>query len=103
MDRGPDRRALDRRHRPSRDVGWLAEARHVLHRDLDAKLERLLAPCVEDMHRTRNAVIEAAEETRDLVEWTLRRRETDALHLRRATTPTLLEPFERQREVRPAL
>src|SRR5207247_5498983 len=35
MDRGPDRRALDRRHGTGRYFGWLAEARHVLDRDFD--------------------------------------------------------------------
>ena len=103
VDRGPDRRALDRGHGPGWDLGRLAQARHVLDRDFDAKLERLLPPGVQHANRARDAVVEAAEEPRDLVERTLRRGEADALQLGRAPAAQLLQPLERKREVRSPL
>ena len=76
VDRGPDRRALDRGDRTGRDLGRLAQARHVLDRNLDPELERFLSAGVEHTHWTWHAVVETAEEPRDLVERTLRRGET---------------------------
>ena len=103
MDRRPDRRALHRGHRSRGNLGRLPEAGHVFDRHLDAKLEGLLTAGVEHAHRSRHAVVESAEESRDLVERPLRRGKADPLQLLRATAAQLLEPLERQRQVRSAL
>src|SRR5205823_11375734 len=103
VDRGPDRRALDRGDRTGRDLGRLAQARHVLDRNLDPELERFLSAGVEHAHRTWHAVVETAEEPRDLVERTLRRGETHPPQRWSAAPASLLESLQREREVRPAL
>ena len=75
---------------------------HVVDRDDDLEVERLVAAGVDDRDRpwARSVGAEPAEEARDLVERALRGREPDAL--RRAVRDRL-EPFEREREVRAAL
>src|SRR2546428_67796 len=101
--RWPARRPLPRGPRPGRFFGGPAETGHVLSRNFAAELERLFSSRVEAPSRTRHAVIETAEETRDLVKRTLCRREADALQPRRIPAAQLLEPLEGQREVRAAL
>src|SRR5438093_1489516 len=102
MDRRPDARPSVRaRRRTAADLKCLrTELRHVIDRHLDAELELLGVPGVDDLHRTRAVRVEAAEETRDLVERSLCRGEPDALQ---RMTGELLEPLERQREMRAAL
>src|SRR2546430_1757187 len=103
VDRGPDRRALDRRHGAGWYFGGFAQACHVLDRYFHTELERFLAPSVQHAHRAQDAVVETAEEARDLVERTLRRGEADALELWRVPPAKLLETLEAECEVRTAL
>ena len=70
----------------------LAEAGHVLDRDFDGQLERLATSRVDDAHRPRPVLAESAEEPRDFLQRTLRRREPDALE-RRVSQP--LQAFNR--------
>ena len=77
--------------------------RHVLDGHLDAQVENLLRPGVHDRHRPPRPLanaLAAAQEARDLLERPLRRRKPDAL---RRLSRQLLQPLQRQREVRPAL
>ena len=55
----------------------VGETRHVLDRDLDRDLHRLQPPGVDDRHLAAGA----AEEAPDLLQWTLRRGQADALGL----------------------
>ena len=104
MDRRPDRGALHRGDRSAWDICRLTQPGHVLDRDLDHEVERLLSAGVEDLDRPlHSVVVESAEESRDLVERTLRGGESDPLELWGAATAELLEALEREREVRSAL
>ena len=78
---------------------------HVVDGDDDLEIERLVAARVDDRDRPghgrrRGRGVEPTQEARDLVERALRRRQPDAL---RSAVRDLLEPFEREREVRAAL
>src|SRR5438046_10762841 len=68
------------------------QARHVLDRDLDSDLHRFQAPGVDHRH----LAVRAAEEAADLLEWSLRRRQADALGL---DPGQLAQTLEAQREV----
>ena len=74
------RGSVDRSMGPS--VGWrrvLRELGHVVDRDDDLELQLLARAGVDDRDRARPVGRVAAEEVRDLVERSLRRREPDAL------------------------
>ena len=108
VDRGPDRRRRRRatvRRRPQ-DVGHRArslddapELGHVLDRDDDLDLHGLAVAGVDDGHGTGSLGRLAAQEPRDLLERSLRGGQADALRRR---VRQLLEPFERERQVRAA-
>ena len=109
VDRRPDRTARGAAPRRARTGSpRLAEARHVLDRDLDRQLEGFPGSGVDDLDRARlhgpvpAADLSAAEEARDLLERALGGREADALQ-RAAARAQRLEPLERQKEVRAAL
>ena len=70
---------------------------------LDAQVERLSRDGVDDRHRPRRAVLEAAEQPRHLAERPLRRAQPDALQRRRSPPAEGLEPLDRQRQVRSSL
>ena len=90
VDRGPD--AVEGAAR----LLLRGESRHVLDRDLDAHLHRLQPAGVDDGHLAAGA----AEESRDLLQRPLRRRQADALRLRLRDRA---QPFEAQRQVRASL
>jgi hypothetical protein len=68
----------------------MGEARDldVLIEHFDAELEPLLSSGVEHPHGTRDAVVETAEESRDLIERALRRGEADALERAKSRVAT---------------
>ena len=103
VDGGPD--ALARRPAGRRAAGrlveHLAQLAHVLDGDDDLELERLADAGVDDGDRAGLAgPCVAAEEAGDLVEGPLRGRQADAL---RRPLAQLVEPLERQHEVRAPL
>ncbi len=102
MHRRPDAASEGTRRRGAahRLLDHLTERAHVLDGNDDLDVERLADARVDDRHRPGPAVDAAAEEAGDLVERTLGRRETDPLEW---LVGDLLEPLERQREVRAAL
>ena len=93
------RGTLHRRH-ALRGLGDVGELGHVLDRDDDPDLHRLAVAGVHDRDLARPFVRLPAQEPRDLLERTLRRRQADPL---RRLVRDLLEPLEREREVRAAL
>ena len=102
VDAGPDAGALrgeGHRGGPAAQLGdRLAQFAHVFHGDDHIDLERFADTGVDDDHRARGAVVGAApEEAGDLLERALGGRQADAL---RRSLGDLLEPFERQHEVR---
>jgi len=120
MDGAPDGAA----HGPlgcgaARELHRLADARHVLDRHLDAQLQRLARAGVHHRHRSEPhgllsgfvlrslaaprslaLALSSTQKLRDLLERTLRRRETNALE---RAPGEHLEALERQREVGAAL
>ncbi|HKW47244.1 MAG TPA: hypothetical protein VJN70_07360, partial [Gemmatimonadaceae bacterium] len=72
----------------------------VLDWRLDRDLGLLHQTAIDDGHRTKRAVAAAAEEACDLVERSLRRRESDSL---RTVLAQLLQTLESEREVHAAL
>ena len=102
MHRGPD--AATQRSggggAAHRLLDHLAECAHVFDGDDDLDVERLADARVDDRDGPRPLCGAAAEEASDLVERSLRRGQPDALE---RSLGDLLEPFERQREVRAAL
>src|SRR4051812_10423733 len=108
MDRGPNRgSAICPGDRSTAKLERVTETRHVLDRHFDRELERLARARIDDADRTRTGVGEATEESRDLLERTLGRGETDALEPALALgvrgRHESLEPLERDREMRAAL
>ncbi len=82
VDRGPDARSLRPRGRrvARRLVERAPELAHVLHGDDDLDLQPLRASGVDDRDRTQAAgVVVAAQESGDLLQRALRRRQADPL------------------------
>ena len=68
----------------------------IFDRRFDRDLGAFHESAVDDRHWTKRAVLAPTEESRDLLEWSLRCREPDALWTSLAQP---LQPLERQREV----
>ena len=113
MDRGPDGAASDGARRSLDDLigaaalgrggQGLAQARHVLDRDLDLQVEGLALGGIDDRHRARTPrprALAAAEIAGDLVERTLR---CGQPHPLRRPPGDLGEALEREGEMRATL
>ena len=101
VDAGPDRRApfgQGGRRRTGREFHLdLAERRHVLDRDDDLDLELLADAGVDDLHAAPASRFgPTAQEFGHLLQWSLRRRESDAL---RRCVGDLLQPLQGQHQV----
>ena len=90
VDRGPDAVEI------AAALLFGGQSRHVLDRHLDAHLHRLEPAGVDDRHLAAGA----AEESRDLFQRPLRRRQADALRL---CLCDRAQPLQAQRQVRTAL
>ncbi len=96
VDGRPDRASRGLPTLQAGELEWGVRFDHRLHRNVDAKVERLAHPGVDDGADT----LRPHEEARHLVEWTLGGGKTDALDVAAGRSR---EPFQRQGQVRAAL